>query len=314
MTITTPPGLSFGAWAFAFGPFESHPWTFERVARWVADAGYDAIEINGFRPHPHEADFPTDASCAPLLDLFGGLGLAISGYAPDFRETPPADVPLETYLAKLDATLEFCRRMGITALRTDAVSPPGPVEERRFEHLATAWRAAADRAEASGVRLLWEFEPGFWLNRPSQVLRMVETVDHPNFKIIFDTSHAYTGAVGGARQGVDPEILPGGVTEYARLLAGHIGHLHLIDSDGSLHDDDTSAHLPFGDGHIDFDGLLRAVHAEVLALPYWTVDFCFSATTEVDGRRAVPYVRELIARTAAPRAVEPAEVQSVGAR
>ena len=60
MTTTSHPGLSFGSWAFSFGPFESHPWSFERVARWVADAGYDAIEINGFRPHPHEEDFPTD--------------------------------------------------------------------------------------------------------------------------------------------------------------------------------------------------------------------------------------------------------------
>lgn len=314
MTTTSGPRLAFGAWAFAFGPFASHPWSFERVARWVADAGYDAIEVNGFRPHPHEEDFPTEASCAPLLDLLGELGLAISGYAPDFRETPPADVALAAYLAKVDSTLGFCGRMGITSLRTDAVSPPGPADERRFDHLATAWRAAATRAADSGVLLLWEFEPRFWLNRPSQVLRMLETVDHPNFRILFDSSHAYTGAVMGARQGADPEILAGGVTEYAQLLAGHIGHLHLIDSDGSLHDDDTSAHLPFGEGHIDFDALLAAVREEVLSLAWWTVDCCFSATTDVDGRRAVPYVRELMARTSAAGGNQPVDVQSVGAR
>lgn len=314
MTTSTGPGVSFGTWAFAFGPFESHPWSFDQVARWVADAGYDAIEINGFRPHPHEADYPTDASCAPLLDLLGGLGLTISGYAPDFRETPPADVGLDAYLSKVDATLGFCRRMSINSLRTDAISPPGLVDERRFEHLARAWRAAASRAEDSGVRLLWEFEPGFWLNRPTQVLRMVETVDHSNFKILFDSSHAYTGAVIGARQGADPEILAGGVTEYAQLLATHIGHLHLIDSDGTLHDDDTSAHLPFGEGNIDFDGLLRAVRDEVLSLPWWTVDFCFNPSTDKEGRRAVPYVRQLIARTVAPAGVESVDAQSVGAR
>ena len=61
--------------------------------------------------------------------------------------------------------------------------------------------------------LVWEFEPGFWLNRPSEVLRLIEAVAHPTFRVLFDTSHAYTGAVGGARQGRDPELLGGGVEE-----------------------------------------------------------------------------------------------------
>lgn len=297
MITTTVPGISFGSWAFAFGLFEPDPWPLDRIVRWVADAGYDAIEINGFRPHLHEDDHPTDATCAWLRDLLGDLGLAVSGYAPDFRATPPADVPLELYLSKVDATLGLCRQLGIDVLRTDTVSPPGPVDETRFERLSTAWRAAARRAEDSGVRLVWEFEPGFWLNRPSQVLRMLEAVDHPNFQVLFDSSHAYTGAVVGARQGPGPELLTGGVAEYAQMLAGHIGHLHLIDSDGSLHDDETSAHVAFGTGRIDFDALVEAVRDEVLGLPWWTVDFCFNPTTDVDGRRAVPFVRDLITRT-----------------
>lgn len=293
------PGLSFGTWAFAFGPFASDPWPFDRIARWVADAGYTGIEINGFRPHPHDEDHTTAEQCAPLRDLLGELGLQVSGYAPDFRSTPPADVPLSDYLVRIDSTLAFCRHLGITTLRTDTISPPGPVTSDRFDRLAVAWRAAAERAADSGVLLIWEFEPGFWLNRPSEVLRMVETVDHVNFKVLFDSSHAYTGAVMGARQGPEPELLAGGVTAYAQLLAGHIGHLHLIDSDGSLHDDETSAHLPFGQGNVDFESLLSAVRDEVTALPWWTVDFCFCSTTDADGRAAVPYVRALRDRSLA---------------
>lgn len=287
------PGLSFGSWAFAFGPFEPAPWPVERIAHYLADAGYDAIEINGFRPHPHDEDLDTAEKCAPLRDLLESLGLAVSGYAPDFRSTPPADVPLADYLGRIDSTLAFCRNMGITVLRTDTISPPGPMDEDRFARLITAWRAAAERAADSGVRLIWEFEPGFWLNRPSQVLRAVEEVDHENFSVLFDSSHAFTGAVAGARQGPDPEILPGGVAEYARLLSGHIGHLHLIDSDGSLHNEETSSHIPFGQGKIDFPELIAAAPGEFLGLPHWTVDFCFCETAESDGRDAVGFVREL---------------------
>jgi sugar phosphate isomerase/epimerase len=293
-SVDSRPGISFGSWAFAFGPFEPDPWPIERIANYLAEAGYDAIEINGFRPHPHDQDFDTPEKCAPLRDLLGDLGLGVSAYAPDFRSTPPSDVGLAEYLARIDSTLAFCRNLGITVLRTDTVSPPGPMDEERFARLITAWRAAAQHAEDSGVRLIWEFEPGFWLNRPSQVQRTVEEVDHRNFSVLFDSSHAFTGAVMGARQGPNPEILPGGAAEYARLLSGHIGHLHLIDSDGSLHNDETSSHIPFGQGKIDFAELITAATDEFLALPYWTVDFCFCETTEADGRDAVGYVRELL--------------------
>lgn len=61
----------------------------------------------------------------------------------------------------------------------DSVSPPIEHSETEYEmlfgHLAQNW----------------EYEPGFWLNKPSEVKRMVEAVGHDNFKLLFDTSHAY---------------------------------------------------------------------------------------------------------------------------
>lgn len=292
------PGISFGSWAFSFGPFSARPWTFEDVCRFAADAGYDAIEINGFRPHPHDEDLGSDAACADLRGFLDDLGLGISAYAPDFTAVPPAEVALASYLDRLDSVLAFCRRMGITAVRTDTVTGPDAVApdqaEARFAQLVTAFAAGARRCADDGVTLLWEFEPGFWLNRPSQVQRLLTEVGEPNFRVLFDTSHAYTGAVAGARHGSEPELLAGGEVEYARRLAPWLGHLHLIDSDGSLHDDDTSNHLPFGAGSVDFDGVLDALGPAVAELPWWTVDFCFCPTTQADAVPAVPYVRSLL--------------------
>jgi sugar phosphate isomerase/epimerase len=131
------------------------------------------------------------------------------------------------------------------------------------------------------------------LNRPSEVLRLLSEVDHPSFRVLYDTSHAYTGAVAGGRQGADPELLDGGEVEYAALLRPWLGHLHLIDSDGTLHNEETSNHLPFGTGAVDFRGVLDALDPEVTSLPWWTVDFCFCPTTERDGRLAVPFVQGL---------------------
>lgn len=291
------PKIAFGSWAFSFGPFADAPWSFERLCEYAADCGYDGVEINGFRPHPHWEDFRDDADYEALRALRDRLGIEFSGYAPDFTDLPPAEAPTADYLRAIAGAVAFCVALDIPLLRVDTISPPVPLPEAeyelRFGRLVETWRAAAQYCAESSVTLVWEFEPGFWLNRPSEVLRLVTTIDHPNFRILFDSSHAYTGAVAGARQGDDPELLPNGVVEYAELLKPYIGHLHLIDSDGSLHDDETSDHLPFGDGRIDFPSVIAALEPVATALPWWTVDFCFCPTTERDARTAVPFVRSL---------------------
>jgi sugar phosphate isomerase/epimerase len=296
------PKLSFGSWAFAFGPFEAAPWSFEQVCRYAAEAGYDGIEINGFRPHPHHADFDDDSATARLRSLIAGYGLEPAAYAPDLTSVPPRDVPRAAYLAEIDAALRFCERMGIRILRVDTVSPPLALDPRvyeaRFATLVETWRAAAERCHRAGVTLVWEFEPGFWLNRPSEVVRVAEEIGTNGFKLLFDTSHAHMGAVAGARQTPGPETLEGGAAEYARLLAPHVGHLHLIDSNGSLHDDETSEHVPFGEGDVDFRSVLSALGPALDGLEWWGIDFCFCPTTERDGRKAVPFVRDLVAAEA----------------
>jgi sugar phosphate isomerase/epimerase len=292
------PKISLGSWAFSFGPFEKDPWSFSRVCDYAADAGYDGIEINGFRPHPHPDDYDTRVKCAELKHQISDLGLGISGYAPDFRHVPPAEVETATFLKTVDKMLAFCNRMDITILRTDTISPPlhyeADVYEARFKKLAQNWHAAAEACRQAGVVLVWEYEPGFWLNKPGEVVRMLQAVGHDSFKALFDTSHSYMGSVVGARQTGQKEILSGGVADYAQLLQGFIGHLHLIDSDGTLHDEETSTHTPFGEGFIDFEKVLTALRPSLDDVPWWCVDFCFCSTTETDARKAIPFLNNLI--------------------
>lgn len=292
------PKLSLGSWAFAFGPFSQEPWSFSRVLQFIAEAGYDGVEINGFRPHPHPDDYDTPEKCHALVKRIEEFGLGISGYAPDFSEVPPAVVETPIYLGTLVKCLDFCVNCGIGTLRVDTVNPPdslAPTEyAARRNHLARTWHQSAEAASRAGVQLVWEFEPGFWLNKPSEVMRVVEGVDHENFKLLFDTSHAYMGAVIGARHTGDKELLKGGVSEYGRLLSENIGHLHLIDSDGTLHNDETSTHVAFGQGTIDFVDTLAVLKPVVSRLPWWCVDFCFNPQTPSAGKDAVPFVRRLM--------------------
>jgi sugar phosphate isomerase/epimerase len=211
---------------------------------------------------------------------------------------PPSVVTTSAYLAEIEKSLAFCTNMGIEILRVDTVSAPVALDadtyRRRFERLTTTWRAAADACKEAGVLLVWEFEPGFWLNKPSEVKSLVEAVDHSHFKLLFDTSHAYMGAVVGARQTGEKETLAGGVVEYGQMLATHIGHFHVIDSDGSLHHEETSTHTPFGEGRIDFKAVVTALAPILEPLDWWCVDFCFCPTTDVDARKAIPFLKSLI--------------------
>jgi sugar phosphate isomerase/epimerase len=292
------PKLSLGSWAFTFGPFSNDPWPFSRVLKFIAEAAYEGVEINGFRPHPHPDDYDTTAKCKELMDEIEGYGLGISGYAPPFGAVPPAEVDSETYLKAFRKSLKFCENCGISTLRIDTVSPPNalpPAEyEERFKSLTKTWHLAAKEAAEMGIRVVWEFEPGFWLNKPSEVKRVVEAVDHENFKLLFDTSHAYMGAVIGARQTGNKELLSGGVAEYGRSLGTMVGHLHLIDSDGSLHNNETSTHVAFGQGKIDFTNVLAVMKPVISNLPWWCVDFCFNPETPSAGRTAVPIVHRLM--------------------
>lgn len=294
--LSSRPRISLGSWAFSFGPFEDAPWAFDRFCDYAAEHGYDGVEINGFRPHPFDGDFDRDGALA-IREQLDQKRLGISGYAPDLRSTPPGVGDPADYLRRIDSVAQFSEALGVTTVRVDTIAPPpGPVGDERSERivqLLDVWRRSSDRLADSGIDLVWEFEPGFWLNRPSDILRIAREVDRPNFGILFDTSHAHMIASYGARQGPDPEILEGGATELAHLIAGSVSHLHIIDSDGTLHDGDTSEHVPFGQGEIVFPEVLDALGEAAARLPWWTVDFCFCPTTVRDAAAAVPIVREL---------------------
>ena len=144
----------------------------------------------------------------------------------------------------------------------------------------------------------WEFEPGFIFNKPSEIVELHTLVDHPNFYVMYDTSHAYMCSVVGARQHGKKETLPGGIEELLANLEGKVGAVHLIDSDGTLHNDETSTHNPFGTGNIDF----RSIAPKLLEVPnieYWTIDMCFWPGSWQLVESQLAYVKKLLAETEA---------------
>jgi len=272
--------LSIGSWAYTFGPYEKKPISLPAVCRRLGKLGFDGIELGGFRPHAHPDDYATPARRAKLKKLLDDNGLKVSAIAADFwsEAVVPWEKP-DLYRTTFAKNLDFCNAMGIPCIRVDTVAPPpGPRGKKRADALkrcAAIWRECAVWASATGVKLTWEFEPGFAFNKPSEILAMAKAVGHPNFGILLDTCHAHMVAAVGARQPKPVETLKGGALALIRKLKGYINHIHLIDSDGTLHADETSTHRPFGEGVLDFHKLIPALLKAGYDSDWWVIDLCF---------------------------------------
>lgn len=272
--------ISIGTWAYSIGPYAANPVPFVEVVDQIAALGFDGLELGGFPPHPNPDDLPERSQRKELTAQVHGKGLEWSGLAANLwsQKLINTNDP-GPYIAEFAKNAEFCTDLGIETIRVDTVQPPTIFsevdEETARRRVVGAWRTCAKMAADSGIRVVWEFEPGFAFNKPSDILRILDEVNHSSFSVLFDTCHAHMVAAVGARQPGQRETLPGGALELAQKLRGKIGHIHLIDSDGTLHDDETSTHTPIGQGLLDFDSLLPELNRSGVPHNWWTIDLCF---------------------------------------
>jgi len=290
--------ISIGSWAYTIGPYAENPVGWEDVISRLKELGFDGVELGGFAPHPNPDSMPTKEQRQACKEQLQQVGLDWSGLAADLWSQHLIDTDDNSaYLECFRKNLQFCVDLGIPAIRVDTVQPPTIFEkvdpETARKRVVETWKICAAEAADAGVRLTWEFEPGFAFNKPSDILRILDEVNHDNFGVMFDTCHGYMVSVVGARQPGEKEILAGGVVELAQKLRGKINHIHLIDSDGTLHDDETSTHAPFGQGKINFDELLVELAKNDMGHDWWTIDLCFWPDAWVVTEQCKKFVDEL---------------------
>jgi sugar phosphate isomerase/epimerase len=272
--------ISIGSWAYTIGPYSSKPVPWDEVITTLKSLGFQGVELGGFPPHPNPDDMPDKAQREACKEQVAKLGLRFSGLAANLWQEHLIDTNDPTdYVNCFRRNLEFCVDLGIRGIRVDTVQPPTIFEQVDADvarrRVVNTWKQCVREAADKGVYVTWEFEPGFAFNKPSDIVRILDEVNDDNFGMMFDTCHAHMVASVGARQPGRQETLPGGALELARKLRGKINHIHLIDSDGTLHDDETSTHAPFGEGLLNFDELLPELNKNALSHNWWTIDLCF---------------------------------------
>ena len=170
-----------------------------------------------------------------------------------------------------------------------------------LDRVVKTWKTCCDIAADNGQYVTWEFEPGFAFNKPSDILRIHDAVDKPNFGLMYDTCHGQmVGVVGARQEGAEGNVR--NQVELIRKLAGRINHIHLIDSDNTCHKDDdgqdeTSAHPPFGLGLLNFDEIMpELLKAARVPHDWWTIDLCFWPDAWAATETCKKYVDGLVAK------------------
>lgn len=280
--------LSIGSWAYIFNQ-EQPTNDFHVVLHKLQDLGYEGVELGSFGVHPTPVSHPTKASRQKLKKEIADHGLALSGIAIDlwsFKKPGPSilDENPVPYVSAFLGFTAFASDLDVKTIRVDSVEPPdffpksGMDPKQGLERIVNTWDKCSKIAADYGMNVCWEFEPGFVFNKPSEVLEITEAVrakGNKNFGVLYDTCHAYMCAVIGANQTGKKETLPGGEVELLQKLKGKITHVHLIDSDGSLNEHNTSTHNPFGTGKLNFDKLAPELMNCGVPHDWWCVDLCF---------------------------------------
>ncbi|MGL4551137.1 MAG: sugar phosphate isomerase/epimerase family protein [Gemmataceae bacterium] len=288
--MATGKQLSIGTWAYIFN--QEKPTTdFHEILHKLQHLGYTGVELGSFGPHPSPWTHPTKASRAGLKKEIADHGMELSAIAVDlwgFKKPGPSildDNPV-AYMAAFLGFTAFAADLGVKTIRVDSVEPPdyltttgkGTEAKAAIGRLIAVWDKCSKIAADYGMNMCWEFEPGFLFNKPSEIVAIVDGVrglGNKNFGVLYDTCHAHMVAAVGANHQGEKELLPGGELELLEKLKGKITHIHLIDSDGSLNEHNTSTHNPFGTGRLNFDQLVPAMNAAGVPNEWWVVDLCF---------------------------------------
>jgi sugar phosphate isomerase/epimerase len=265
--------------AFGFDPMA----TMEQVAKVLSAFGYDGIELGGFYDHCTVERFPDKASRQKLRSwLNDDLNLEIAGIAPgpygDLFRLPWATGSQEVYDEYIDyfeGYLQLAADMEIPGMRVDP-GAAGPLAygtdyDAVWNRVVETFRHHASRGQEYGVRMLWELESLQPFNKPSETVKLLHDVGHPNFKLMYDTGHFQACAVIGHNHVQPPETLPSQLDFIKMLPAGSIGHIHLCDTDMNTHLNMFGTKCNFGEGIIDYAELMPLL-AEVYDGEWWSVD------------------------------------------
>ncbi|MFJ6673504.1 sugar phosphate isomerase/epimerase family protein [Actinosynnema sp. NPDC091369] len=130
----------------------------------------------------------------------------------------PISTPFEDDLAELDVLLRRCAALGARFVRIMSYPNAGLSERRWRDRVITRVSMLAELAEAADVVLLHENCSGWAGTSAERALDLLDAVDNPALKLLFDTGN-------GVAHGYDGYAM-------LREVVVHVEHVHVKDATG----------------------------------------------------------------------------------
>lgn len=165
---------------------EEHDSLGDRV-RAARAAGYDHAEFHLWR----------DKDMAGLAQALDETGVTLTGFCVDPRRSIVDPAQHQEFLAAVSDTLEQAKKVGSPPLIVaSGFTREGISAQEHFDTAVAALRQAADLAEAAEVTLVLEplnsriDHPGMYLVETKLGLDLVEAVNSPRLKLLYDVYHS----------------------------------------------------------------------------------------------------------------------------
>jgi len=234
--------------------------------------GWRAFEVSTEHLAAIETDHDTEGQIERAQRCLHDLGLC----APQAHAYLDADVAAsnsderEKDMSRLLCHTEIAARLGVHNVVMHPGGKHGYTTRAEQEHIhrlnIEAFRRLGDFAGAQAVRIGIENLMCRGASTPSELLELLEAIDHPAIGITLDTSHANVAALD--------------VAKVVRELGPHVVATHISDNDGS-----GDQHLTPGSGTIDWPAVMDA---------FREIGYNGLFNLEIAGERhPVPAVRQL---------------------
>jgi sugar phosphate isomerase/epimerase len=142
----------------------------------------------------------------------------------------------------LRRAIEIARQLeaGCVSLWSGSLAEPIP-HEQAMDRLAASLRPVLDQAEAAGIPLAFEPEPGMFVDTFDRFRQLDERINHTLFQLTVDLGHVHC---------IEDEP----IAEHLRRWAPRIVNIHIEDMVRGIHE-----HLMFGEGTMDFPPIIQAL-------------------------------------------------------
>lgn len=159
--------------------------------QWIADNGGEHVEIVPFGFDLVDNDELIDNIKAKAK----AVNIEISNYAILANLIPETEEAYEKEIHRIMKEVDIANRLGVKLMRHDVSSFRRPMEEntatyfeKEFSRMVEACRRIADYAAEYGITTTVE-NHGFFVNGSDRIIRLIEAVDRPNFRMTLDVGN-----------------------------------------------------------------------------------------------------------------------------